>query len=46
MKVILKQDIASLGKVGDIVTVSDGHARNYLFPGDWPWRPRKAISRP
>jgi len=32
MKVILKQDIASLGKVGDIVTVSDGHARNYLFP--------------
>ncbi|MBV9852499.1 MAG: 50S ribosomal protein L9 [Armatimonadetes bacterium] len=32
MKVILMQDIADQGKQGDIVNVSDGYARNYLFP--------------
>jgi large subunit ribosomal protein L9 len=32
MKVILKKDVKSLGKAGDIVNVSDGHARNYLIP--------------
>ncbi|MCX7982699.1 MAG: 50S ribosomal protein L9 [Syntrophales bacterium] len=32
MKVILKKDIKSLGKAGEIVNVSDGHARNYLIP--------------
>ncbi|MEY4371284.1 MAG: ribosomal protein [Actinomycetota bacterium] len=32
MKVILRQDIDGVGKRGDIVAVSDGHARNYLFP--------------
>lgn len=32
MKVILKEDIKSLGKAGDIVNVSDGYARNYLIP--------------
>jgi len=32
MKVILKQDVVSLGKLGDIVKVSDGYARNYLIP--------------
>lgn len=32
MKVILIQDVASLGKVGDLVKVSDGYARNYLIP--------------
>ena len=26
------QDVASLGKVGDLVKVSDGYARNYLIP--------------
>ena len=32
MKVILRDDIESLGKMGDIVTVADGYARNFLFP--------------
>ncbi|MDX1931003.1 MAG: 50S ribosomal protein L9 [Capsulimonadales bacterium] len=32
MKVILQQDIAKVGKEGEVVTVADGYARNYLFP--------------
>jgi len=32
MKVILKEDVKNLGSKGDIVNVSDGYARNYLFP--------------
>jgi len=32
MKVILKEDVASLGNEGDIVEVADGYARNYLLP--------------
>lgn len=32
MKVILNADIKTLGKKGDLVNVSDGYARNFLFP--------------
>ena len=32
MKVLLLQDVRAQGKKGDVVTVSDGYARNFLFP--------------
>ena len=32
MEVILKEDIVNLGKIGDVVRVRDGYARNYLLP--------------
>ena len=32
MKVILRSDVKGIGKRGDVVSVADGHARNYLLP--------------
>ena len=32
MKLILRTDLAGLGKRGDVVEVADGHARNFLLP--------------
>lgn len=32
MKVILEQDVKGQGKKGEIINVSDGYARNFLFP--------------
>ena len=32
MKVILKEDVKSLGKKGKVCEVSDGYARNFLIP--------------
>ena len=32
MKVVLLQDVKSIGKKGELVNVSDGYARNFLLP--------------
>lgn len=32
MEIILKKNTPSLGKMGNVVRVADGHARNYLIP--------------
>ena len=32
MKVVLTADVKGKGKKGELVTVSDGYARNFLFP--------------
>jgi large subunit ribosomal protein L9 len=32
MKVVLLQDVKDLGKKGELVSASDGYARNFLFP--------------
>ncbi len=32
MKVILQQDVLKVGNEGDVVTVADGYARNFLLP--------------
>jgi len=33
MKLILTREVAKLGSAGDVVTVKDGYARNFLLPG-------------
>ena len=32
MKVVLLEDVKSLGKKGDLVEISDGYARNFILP--------------
>lgn len=32
MKIILREDVENLGKVGDVVEVKPGYGRNYLIP--------------
>jgi len=32
VKVLLRRDVKGIGRRGDIVTVSSGHARNFLIP--------------
>ena len=32
MEVILKEDIVNVGKIGEVVRVRNGYARNYLLP--------------
>jgi len=41
MKVILTTTIKKIGKIGDIVSVKPGYARNYLFPNNMALRENK-----
>ena len=41
MRVILTTTIKKLGKIGDIVNVKPGYARNYLFPNNMALRENK-----
>ncbi len=34
MKVLLRSDVKGVGRRGDVVNVSSGHARNFLLPND------------
>ncbi len=42
MKVILRKDFEQLGRVGDVVDVKDGYARNYLIPRKIAYRATKS----
>lgn len=43
MKVILTTNIKKLGKIGDLVNVKDGFARNFLLPNKMALRENKKI---
>lgn len=42
MKVLLRKNVPNLGRIGDIVEVKSGHARNYLLPQALAVQPTKA----
>lgn len=45
MKILLRSDVASLGKKGDLVSVADGYARNYLVPKGFAVRATKGAEK-
>jgi large subunit ribosomal protein L9 len=46
VKVILRSDVAGIGKKGDIVDVADGHARNLLIPRGLAMRSSAGAEKP
>jgi large subunit ribosomal protein L9 len=45
MDVILRQDVANLGRTGELVTVKDGYARNFLLPRGMAYQATEANKR-
>ncbi len=45
MKVLLKRNVSKLGKIGDVVEVKPGYARNYLLPQGVAVAPNEANLR-
>ncbi len=45
MKIILRQDHEKLGKIGDVVDVKDGYARNFLIPRNLAYEATKSSLR-
>lgn len=44
MRVVLRSDLAGVGKKGDIVDVADGYARNFLVPNGKAFTASKGIA--
>jgi large subunit ribosomal protein L9 len=44
MRVVLRNDLDHVGKRGDIVTVADGYARNYLLPKGYAIRATSGVT--
>lgn len=38
MELILRNDVTGVGNRGDLVTVADGYARNFLLPRGWAFK--------
>jgi len=45
MKLILREDVPHLGRQGDVVTVADGYARNFLLPRRLAYRFTDGVRR-
>lgn len=45
MKVVLRDDVESLGHKGDLVDVADGYARNFLVPRGLALRASKGVQK-
>ena len=43
MKIVLREDVESLGKKGDLLEVADGYARNFLVPRGLAMRATKGV---
>lgn len=45
MKIVLRSDVANLGRKGDMVDVADGYARNYLVPKGLAMQATRGVTR-
>ena len=43
MKIVLREDVETLGQKGDLVDVADGYARNYLVPRGLAMKATKGV---